>query len=304
MIRKDAMRLHAVKFLLLGGMIASLPALGAQTPAANPSQTPVFKANARAVVVDVVVTKSNGDPVPALTRKSFQIIEDGKPQTIDDFEEHTARPLPPGTVVSLPRMPPGVYTNVPAVPPSDAVNVLLLDSLNTEKQDQVFMHKQILEFLRGMQPGTRCAIFTLGSKLRFIQGFTSDNSLLLAALNDRKNGFTAQKDPSYQSSSDRADDAADVARLQAMLGGRSDGGIDALRAAQAEHIDFQTGERTMMTIEALSYLARYLADVPGRKNLVWFASSFPVIIFPSPEQRQAMSKARIYSSAVKRPRTC
>ena len=76
------------------------------------------------------------------------------------------------------------------------------------------MHKQILEFLRGMQPGTRCAIFTLGSKLRFIQGFTSDNSLLLAALNDRKNGFTAQKDPSYQSSSDRADDAADVARLK------------------------------------------------------------------------------------------
>ena len=71
MIRKDAMRLHAVKFLLLGGMIASLPALGAQTPAANSSQTPTFKTNARAVVVDVVVTKGNDEPVPALHKQEL-----------------------------------------------------------------------------------------------------------------------------------------------------------------------------------------------------------------------------------------
>jgi VWFA-related protein len=160
------------------------------------------------------------------------------------------------------------------------------------------MHKQIMEFLKGMRPGTRCAIFTLGSKLRFIQGFTEDNSLLLAALNDKKSA--GEKDASFQSRSDKADDSAHIAKLMAMIGGRSDAGIDAVREAQAEKSEFQAGERTMMTLEALDYLARYLADVPGRKNLMWFASSFPVIVFPTPAQRQSLNEARVYGSAVKR----
>jgi VWFA-related protein len=281
-----------------------LPSIHAQNPKAqnlagdSSQQPPVFKTNARAVLVDVVVTKGNDEPVPALREQDFQVLEDGKPQSIDYFEEHTAKVLPLEALPALPKMPPNVYTNVPPAPPSDDVNVLLLDSLNTEKQDQVFMHKQILEFLKGMQPNTRCAIFTLGSKLRFIQGFTSDSTALLAALNDKRNA--PEKDPAHQSMSDKADDAADLAKLSVMLGGRSDGGIDAFREAQQDHADFQGAERTMMTLEALNYLARYLAEVPGRKNLIWFASSFPVTIFPTPSQRQAMSQERIYASAVRR----
>jgi len=29
-------------------------------------------------------------------------------------------------------------------------------------------------------------------------------------------------------------------------------------------------------------LARYLANIPGRKNLVWFSGSFPVSVLPDP----------------------
>jgi hypothetical protein len=35
-----------------------------------------------------------------------------------------------------------------------------------------------------------------------------------------------------------------------------------------------------MTLEALRILARYLTAVPGRKNLIWFATSYPVHLFP------------------------
>jgi VWFA-related protein len=42
-----------------------------------------------------------------------------------------------------------------------------------------------------------------------------------------------------------------------------------------------------MTFEALNYIGHYLAGVPGRKNLIWFASSFPVIIFPTAAQRES-----------------
>jgi VWFA-related protein len=297
--QEESLHLRRSSLFLLSLVLCVGPTLTAQTAPSETSQNPVFRTNARAVVVDVVVSKGNDEPVPALHKQDFQVFEDGKPQTVDYFEEHTAKTLTPGALPPVPKMPPNVYTNVPPAPPADAVNVLLLDSLNTERQDQVFMHKQIVAFLKGMQPGTRAAIFTLGSKLRFIQGFTSDSTALLAALDDKRT--EPGKDPAYQSMSDKADDAADLAKLTMMLGpGHSDGGIDAFRAAQADHAEFQGSERTMMTLEALNYLARYLADVPGRKNLIWFASSFPVTIFPTPSQRQAMSQERIYASAVRR----
>ena len=57
-----------------------------------------------------------------------------------------------------------------------------------------------------------------------------------------------------------------------------------------------------MTFEALNDLARYLEGVPGRKNLVWFSGSFPVIVFPSTAQRESMlqqPQARGYLDRVK-----
>jgi len=199
-------------------------------------------------------------------------LEDGKPQTIDFFEEHTAGTLPPGAP-PLPKMPPDVYTNVPPAPESDAVNVILIDTLNTDTRDQVYVHKQMLEFLGNMPAGTRAAIFILGSKLRFVQGFTTDTAVLRAALEDKKNGFLAQRDSTWRSREDNADDQRETDTMSMML--TSADGIAAVRESQADYTSFQYGERVSMTLKALNYLARYLAGVPGRKNLIWFASSFP-----------------------------
>jgi VWFA-related protein len=291
--------LHQRSHALLAALfLCASIALPAQTNTAATDSGVVLKANTRAVAVDVVVTRGNDETVTALHKQEFQIFEDGKPQSIDFFEEHSVRNLPTGAVPSLPPMPPNVYTNVPAAPPDDAVNVFLLDSLNTEKQDQGFMHRQILDFLSHMQPNTRAAIFTLGSKLRFIQGFTSDSSALVAALNDKANGFSNEKNTAYSSQSDKADDANEVATHMAMLGG-SDAGIDSLRQSQSDFGNFQYGDRAMMTLEALTYLARYLGAVPGRKNLIWFASSYPVTIFPSASQSQSLNQLRVLSSAVR-----
>jgi hypothetical protein len=54
-----------------------------------------------------------------------------------------------------------------------------------------------------------------------------------------------------------------------------------------------------MTLEALQYLARYLGGVPGRKNLIWFASTFPVTVFPTSAQKESMENMRQYVSEVK-----
>jgi VWFA-related protein len=287
------------------GVFLSLAALGccaaqAPIPAPDQSAAPVFRTHARDVVVDVVVTRGHGEPVSGMHARDFVVLEDGKPQTIDYFEEHTNKAVPADALPALPQMPPGVYTNVPPAPMSDAVNVLLLDTLNTEKQDQINVRQQIVKFLLQMKPGTRVAIFALGSQLRFIQGFTTDTAKLRAALG----AFTPSREPASRTRSDIADDKEVIATLEAMLGGNSrsnlsDAGIESLSAAMADYGEVKQANRTAMTLEALQFLARYLGDVPGRKNLIWFASNFPVVIYPSPAQQQELSNQRGYMSQVK-----
>ena len=261
-------------------------------------KVPLFTTNARDVVVDVVVTKANNS-AKGLHASDFKILEDGKLQTIDYFEEHLARALPPGAVTPLPKMPPGVFTNVPPAPANGAVNVLLLDSLNTEPADQVNVRRQLFQFIEKMRPGTRVAIFALGSKLHFIQGFTSDTSALVAALKDKKLDSGPERNPNFQTRSDTADNKESMAILQSMLMGHSDAGIEAFQGALRDMADMSFTNRTAITLDALQFLARYLANVPGRKNLIWFAGSFPVNIFPTPGQLQDISNQRLYLSQIK-----
>jgi len=270
-----------------------LVALHAQTAApamvpATYAQVPVIKANARAVAVDVVVTKGQDEPVTALRKEDFILMEDGKPQVIDFFEEHTAPVASAAVLAPLPAMPPHVYTNVPSAPQSDSVNVLLLDSLNTPRQDQSYVHQQIVTFLKTMKPDARIAIFTLGSKLRLIQGFSDDPALLRAAVDSNKFGFDPVTTNVSRTHQDDEEDRDEVAARQRNLGGsgRSTEGIAALQSGQAAFASFETDQRTVITLEALQNLGRYLAGIPGRKNLIWFSSSYPVYFFPKSLEKQ------------------
>lgn len=266
----------------------------AQNTASTSTQTPSFRSTTRAVVVDVVVSKGDA-PVLGLGKQQFEVFEDGKPQAIDYFEEHSAKNLPAGAVASLPKMPPGVYTNVPPAPTNDSVNVLLLDALNTDKEDQIYVHNQIIQFLKTMQPGTRAAIFTLSSQLRMVQGFTTDTSSLHNALNDPKYGVEPVKPRESRSIQDKIDDLHHIDTLVMMNNGHWTEGIAAVQSFQREFANRQADERVSMTLEALQALARYLAGVPGRKNLIWFASSFPVAVFPHMGESQRANQLNVDS---------
>lgn len=256
----------------------------AAAPAGQGAQaTPVFKTTARDVVLDVVVTKGNGDAVTGLDKQDFAVTEDGQTQTVDFFEEHTAKEAAASTPPEMPPLPAGAVTNIPPAVMGGAVNVLLLDSLNTPAPDQANVHREILDFLKKMKPGTRMAIFTLGSRLRYVQGFTTDSSVLLEALKQAEQG-----EKHGRSRSDAADDASEIAGLQAMRA--SSFAIATLQAEQADARATDQAARAGMTFQALTYLAHYLSGVPGRKNLMWFASSFPVVIFPSQEETKSIER--------------
>jgi VWFA-related protein len=248
---------------------------GSQTPEAT------FKISGKAVLVDVVVTDKAGNPVTGLTPEAFTILEKGKPQTISYFEEHKgdedAKP------VELPTLPMNVFTNFTPIQPPAAVNVLLLDSLNTPIEDQTFVHQQAIKFLRGLKPGSRMAIFTMGIGLRFVQGFSDDPAILMAALSNKKSS-ELQNTMLIQGPQEQLVQQTVLGQLAEVMpagpGGTATAGTQAMldslsgvfdRAQQAQNDD-----RAYRTLENIQHLSKFLGTFPGRKNLVWFSEEFPM----------------------------
>src|ERR1700733_5430923 len=49
---------------------------------------------------------------------------------------------------------------------------------------------------------------------------------------------------------------------------------------ESQQTSFQLQLRAKYTLDAINQLARYLAGIPGRKNLIWFSGSFPLDVLP------------------------
>ena len=236
------------------------------------AQDTTIRVTTRLVQVNVVVRDSHG-PVTGLTKKDFKIFDKGKEQQIALFNVSTtsAKPEKPATPI-----PPGVFTNRPT-PQSDApvnATVLLIDALNTEMPDQQVAREQILKFLATLDLNRRVAIYLLsGHSLRVLQDFTDDPALLKKAIA----GFHGESSKVLEGT-----------RAELAAGGR--GGASALAAeAFAEMRDSANLDRVSLTLAALSQIAGHLAQVPGRKSILWISSSFPSLSDPrslQPSRRQ------------------
>jgi len=246
----------------------------------------VLKVRSDLVLVDVVVTK-NGVPVKGLTEDKFRVLENGKPQELKVFEAHTeAEQAPTADAASssvtstnppgpkAPALPPNTYSDFTPTPPSSAINVLLLDALNTQSTDQGNVRKQMLEYLKKIPPGTQMAVLTLSSQLRMVQGFTADASLLAKAIAD-KDAITRSMAEDKSSSNEMREEV--VSNL--VTAGLMDDAIEMQQFA-ADMKSFDTDHQEEMTLAALRQIAHYLSAIPGRKNLIWFSGSFPLYIDP------------------------
>src|ERR1017187_8410227 len=148
--------------------------------ASSPQPAPTITSSSRLVLVDVVVSNGNGDPVHDLKEQDFTVLEDGKPQTIVGFDEQRPDAKTRAVPAAL-NLPINVYTNYAVRTEPGALTVLLFDLLNTDRQDLVYAKNEMLHFLKELPPGKRVALFTLGSQLRMAQGFTEDSDQLIAA---------------------------------------------------------------------------------------------------------------------------
>jgi VWFA-related protein len=288
-------------------LLSTAASLRSQTAASDSSNAvATIKTKLQLVLVDVVVTNNKGEPVPSLRREDFEIFEDNKPQTISTFEEHRGVPL---TQIKLPPMPPGVYTNYPLTEKADSVNVLLLDALNTQTGDQAYVRTQMIKYLATISPGARLAVFTLASRLRMLQGITTDSAQLLAVLNDKKGVAGVHQSPLLPSSAENEADQHTIDFLTTENGGHPPpqngaqaavDSVNALKQFMADAAAFQTESRVRVTLQALQQLARYLSDIPGRKNVIWFSSAFPVGILPDPDLPDPSSAVSAFQQEIRK----
>src|SRR5262245_29041642 len=191
--------LMTLSFAVNGGRPSALiPVLGSSLPqtTAQPSQSSpakgigedlqanaasvpqlVMRSTTRLVLVDVVATDHKDNVVDDMEEKDFSLLEDGQEQKISVFVfQH---PVPPGAVSQrFPQLPPNMFTNFPRYREGGALNVVLLDGLNTSLQNQAYARQQMVKFLENLPTDRPIAVYALGQDLRLLQDFTSDPDVL------------------------------------------------------------------------------------------------------------------------------
>ncbi|MBV8114789.1 MAG: VWA domain-containing protein [Silvibacterium sp.] len=158
--------------------------LAAQAPPQPPppNQPYTIQTTSRVVLIDVMVTDKNGNPVHGLAESAFQIFDNSKPQTMASFEEHSGSapaPQPIEPVVASK----GIYSNdyLAHLPP--VLSVVIIDISDLEVPDQMYLYYELHKFFQEQPLSQPLALYLrAGNGCFLVQNFTSDRALLLAAL--------------------------------------------------------------------------------------------------------------------------
>jgi len=244
----------------------------------HPEPMATFKATSRLVTVEVVAKDHKGQPVKGLTVEDFQVFEQEAGWRKEKRQQKIAL-VQPVNILDRPadrnnvQLAPGIHTNMITlqqnpVPPT----IMLVDALNTSWANRVQVRIQMVRMLRTIPDDVPVAVFLLGRQLRLLQNFTTDPKLLKSAL---------EKTSSLQASSlveiDPRDDPDSLSAILEEIPGAQ---VDAIKGFEQEAFASTMDTREKITVDALRSLARHVAGYPGRKNLLWISSSFPIALNP------------------------
>lgn len=246
----------------LAGLLVFGLAAAPQEKQSSPGDL-VIRSTTRLVQISIVAQDKKGDAVTDLTKDDFVITEKGKPQAITLFSRESSAAVV-RTPANQQALPPNIFTNHVSQrngSPSSAT-IILLDALNTKIQDQSYAREQLIKFLKEqVKPQDRIALYSLGNNLRVLYDFTSDAGRLLAKL-EKFSGRTTAELNVAETPSDTGDADLD----------------DFINNAEQTYKDFATTNRVRQTCAAMETIAGHVMRLPGRKNLVWISSSFPLSI--------------------------
>jgi VWFA-related protein len=243
--------------------------------AQNPPQPPPIHVTTHLVQIGVIVRDNNG-PVANLTKDNFAIFDRGKPRTISIFTAEPAITSP--QLAYTPSLPPNTFSDLPMAsgPTVRSVTIVLLDNVNTLSgnghdtlesgpawmEDLALANAKahLIEFVKNLDPRDRVAIYGLSEALHVLCDFTSDRDRLLAILK------------SYDTTSKTSRETVEPGAFHSPMGAEADAFTNTAELEVASNANSRRAEQTMA---ALQSIASHLANVPGRKNLVWLTANLP-----------------------------
>jgi VWFA-related protein len=272
-----------------------LSTLGAQSSAQQtPSPEGVIRINVNLVQVDAIVTDGKDKPVTNLTADDFEVLQDGKSQTITNFAfvevkdaRITSPPSPDG-----PKQP----KNGPA-PPPPPMNLhpeqirrtiaMVVDDLALSADGTVRVRQSLKKWVdEEMQPGDLVAVLRTSAGMGALQQFSADKRVLYAAI-DLVQYHTGRVGTSSFA-------PITGAPLQSTI--RGSNGQTALVTTEIDttYFDNEIQQSYMLgSLGAVRYVLHGLRDLPGRKSLVLFSENmkFTYLEGNSPVNVEAMSQS-------------
>ena len=300
----------AQRLFVFGGFVIFFSACGSVLFAFFPAlalpqgapQAPEIRANTRLVQIGVIARDKNG-AVENLTKDDFSIVDRGKRQSIGLFSLESIAPA--AAAPPAPPLAPNTFSDLPqeAGRPR-SITIVLLDNLNTlygsaseskyEKspywlEDLALRNAQLhlIEFIKQLQPQDRVAIYGLRHTLHILCDFTSDREQLLAILKN------------YDPTSITNRRLVEPGNTMIIVGGHDSPAADITAGAPMSafenrasmiRADDANEDRGAETMTALRQIAAHVADLPGRKNLVWLTANVP---FPGTAMARVLSPANI-----------
>lgn len=240
----------------------------------------MLRAETRLVQLNVIALDKKGEPIEGLKREDFTLLDNRKPQNITLFASESDSSPATNAANDLPSdsesadakndPPPNVFGNRfrHAAERPGSVAVILLDALNTSFSDQAYARKQVLAFLRQLQPQDHVAIYLLTTQLVVINEFTQDSKSLLQAI-DR-----VQQSPSIlKANGTRTTFTAADTGLKDLRGANHLAGL--MNDMVSKNADIADVNRVQITTQAIEAIANHVAGIPGRKSLIWVSGAFP-----------------------------
>jgi VWFA-related protein len=251
---------------------------------------PTLHVTSRLVVLDVVVTDSNGNPVRGLKPSDFTLTEDGFLQHISSFVEYSGPSNAP--IVPPPPLPPNTFSVQPPPPESVTKTVIVLDDLHYPNYPLV--RADILAFVKTLPAGNPFCVIRMDWRgLHLVQDFTSDPQILRQAVASRRMLGWPNIDPLHFST---ANPYSRLARYVGGIPGRinlawitDEGGNDAFLGQEYSDIDafvdelngptgvLRLGRIAFYAIKAGGYIGGLLQPIPTPD--IVFAQS-PGVAFP------------------------
>jgi VWFA-related protein len=243
------MRIPTVLVLLAA--LAQAPPQPPQAP-----QPPVtFKVEVNYVEVDASVTDAQGNFVRDLTRDDFQIVEDGKPQSLTAFsmvDIPVTRTDPP--LFSKTAIPPDVVSN--RTPFEGRVFVLVLDDLNTRITRTARTRQAARQFVeRYIGANDIVAVVNTSGYGKAMQDFTSNRALALKAID--------------ASMGNKADSSTSAALQDYYANANTPGAASTMNSS---FNDLQRFTNARNSLDTLKGVADYMTGMRGRRKAVVFFS--------------------------------